>query len=111
MRAQRYSSALSLTSGIHKVVVMAAPWPLYSRERRGTHCIIDWVGPRAGLDGCGKYCLTPGFKLRSVKPIASRYTDRATLSHMLIRGPINNTNVVFSKALLEVKCAQATPNH
>ena len=24
------------------------------RERPGTHCIRGWVGPRAGLDGCGK---------------------------------------------------------
>ena len=24
------------------------------RERPGTHCIGGWVGPRAGLDGCGK---------------------------------------------------------
>jgi len=23
------------------------------RERPGDHCIGDWVGPRAGLDGCG----------------------------------------------------------
>ena len=23
-------------------------------ERPGTHCIGGWVGPRAGLDGCGK---------------------------------------------------------
>jgi hypothetical protein len=21
-------------------------------KRPGTHCIGDWVGPRAGLDGC-----------------------------------------------------------
>jgi hypothetical protein len=24
------------------------------RKSRGTHCIGGWVGPRAGLDGCGK---------------------------------------------------------
>jgi hypothetical protein len=24
------------------------------RERHSTHCIGGWVGPRAGLDGCGK---------------------------------------------------------
>jgi hypothetical protein len=30
------------------------PWPLYPRERHGTYCIGDWVGPRADLDGCGK---------------------------------------------------------
>jgi len=35
-------------------VVNATSWPLYPRERPGTHCIGGWVGPRAGLDGCGK---------------------------------------------------------
>jgi len=35
-------------------VVNATPRPLYPRERRGTHCIGGWVGPRAGLDRCGK---------------------------------------------------------
>jgi len=24
------------------------------RERRGTYCVIGLVGPRPGLDGCGK---------------------------------------------------------
>jgi hypothetical protein len=28
--------------------------PLYPRERPGTYCIGGWVGPRVGLDGCGK---------------------------------------------------------
>jgi hypothetical protein len=23
-------------------------------KKPGTHCIGGWVGPRAGLDGCGK---------------------------------------------------------
>ena len=35
-------------------VVNATTRPLYPRERPGTHCIVGWVGPRAGLDGCGK---------------------------------------------------------
>jgi hypothetical protein len=35
-------------------VVNATPRPLYPRERPGTHFIGGWVGPRAGLDGCGK---------------------------------------------------------
>jgi len=35
-----------------KVVVNApAALPL---ERPGTHCTGGWVGPGAGLDGCGK---------------------------------------------------------
>ena len=35
-------------------VVNATHLPLYPRERPGTHCIGGWVGPMAGLDGCGK---------------------------------------------------------
>ena len=35
-------------------VVNATPRPLYPREWPGTHCIGSWVGPRAGLDCCGK---------------------------------------------------------
>jgi hypothetical protein len=35
-------------------VVSLTPRPLYPRERPGTHCIGGWVGPRAGLYGCGK---------------------------------------------------------
>jgi len=31
-----------------------APVALYPRERPGTHCTGDWVGPRAGLHRCGK---------------------------------------------------------
>jgi hypothetical protein len=36
------------------VVVNATPRPIYPRERLDVHCIGDWVGPRPGLDGCGK---------------------------------------------------------
>ena len=50
----RYSSTLSLTSTLDVWVVNATPRPLYPRERPGTHCIGGWVGPRAGLNGCGK---------------------------------------------------------
>ena len=31
-----------------------APAALYPRERPGTHFTGGWVGPSAGLDGCGK---------------------------------------------------------
>ena len=31
-----------------------APAALYLRKSPGTHCTRDWVGPRTGLDRCGK---------------------------------------------------------
>ena len=55
-----------------------APAALYTRERPGTHCIGSWVGPRAGLDRCGKSHPPPGFDPRTVQPLASCYTDCAT---------------------------------
>jgi hypothetical protein len=59
-------------------VVKAMPWSLYPRERPGSHCIGGRVGPGAGLDRGGKSRLSPGFDLRTVQPVASRYTDYAT---------------------------------
>jgi hypothetical protein len=51
----RYSSTLSFNfSTIRRWVVNAMPWSLYPWDRPGTHCIGGLVGPRAGLDGCGK---------------------------------------------------------
>ena len=44
-------------------------------KRPGTNCIGSWVGPRTGLDGCGKSRPQPGFDPRTVQPIAIRYTD------------------------------------
>jgi len=34
--------------------VNATSRPLYPWERPGIHCIGGWVGPRAGLEVCGK---------------------------------------------------------
>jgi hypothetical protein len=56
-------------------VVNAMPRPLYTRERPVTHCIGGSVGPRAGLDWCGKSRPPPGSDPQTVKPVASRYTD------------------------------------
>jgi hypothetical protein len=57
-------------------VVNATPRPFLSpRNRPVTHCIKGWVGPRAGLDGCGKSRPPPGFDSRTAQPVASRYTD------------------------------------
>jgi hypothetical protein len=50
-------------------------------DRPGTHCVGGWVGPRAGLDGCGKSRPPPGFDPRTVQPVASRYTDYPVPTH------------------------------
>jgi hypothetical protein len=34
-----------------------------------------WVGPRAGLDGCGKISPSPGFDPRTVQPVGSCYRE------------------------------------
>ena len=52
-----------------------APAALPPRNRPDTPCIGDWVGPRAGLDVCGKSHPSPGFDPRTFQPAASRYTD------------------------------------
>jgi hypothetical protein len=58
--------------------------PIYSREWPGTHFIEGWVGPRAGLDGCGKSRLTTGFDPRTVHPVPTELT-RPTLYYELSR--------------------------
>jgi hypothetical protein len=52
--------------------------PLFTPGRPGTHCTGGWVGPRAGLDRCGKSRPPPGFDPRTIQPVASRCTDYAT---------------------------------
>jgi hypothetical protein len=54
-----------------------APAALPPGKWPSTHCIGGWVGPNAGLDGCGKYRPPPGFDPRTVQLVASRYTDYA----------------------------------
>jgi hypothetical protein len=41
----------------------------------GTHCIGDWVGPRAGLDRCRNSRPPSGHDPRTFQPVASPYTD------------------------------------
>ena len=52
-----------------------APATLPPGKKAGTYCIGGWVGPRAGLGGCEKSRLPPGFDLQTVQHVARRYTD------------------------------------
>ena len=49
-----YNFTLSLTLAQDGVVVNVTIRPLYPLERPGNHRKKVWVGPRAGMDGCGK---------------------------------------------------------
>ena len=50
----------------------------------GTYCTGSWVGPRAGMDACGKISPLPGFDPQTFQPTVSRYTDYAILAHVLL---------------------------
>jgi hypothetical protein len=51
------------------------------------------VGPRAGLDRCGKISSPPGFDARIVRPVATRYTDYATRSTFQTQRSSKFTNI------------------
>jgi hypothetical protein len=73
---QRYSSTLSLT-----LVLDCGGWltprsgRITPRGRHDTHRIGGWLGPKAGLDRCGKSRSPQEFDPRIVHPVASRYTN------------------------------------
>jgi hypothetical protein len=50
-------------------MVDATSRPLYPRERPDIRCIGGWVGPRAGLDRCGKSERRTIFFTKNVKVI------------------------------------------
>ena len=56
-------------------VKLHAPAALPPGKRPGTDFIGGWVGPRAGLDGCGKSRPRRDSIPGPSSPIASRYTD------------------------------------
>ena len=59
-----YNSTPSLTSALVGVGGQRHAPAALLRERPSTHCTGGWVGPRAGLERCGKSCphwdLIPG---------------------------------------------------
>ena len=65
-----------------------APAALPPGKRPGTHFIGGWVGPRTGVDGCGKSRPPPGFDPRTIQPVASR--------HMLVDVLIISCPIIFA---------------
>jgi hypothetical protein len=82
-KAQRCSSTLSLTSALDGVGGQRhAPAALPLGKRPGTHCVGGWVGPKVGVDGCGKSRPPTGIRSRTVQAVASCYTDSATMVYI-----------------------------
>ena len=52
-------------------------------QRLDTQFTGGWVGPRAGVDGCGKLFLTTS-TTPDHQPVTSRYTDWAILAHYIL---------------------------
>jgi len=80
-----YSSILSLTLALHSVGgKRCPPKPLLPLGKKpSTYCIGGWVGPRTGLDRCGKLASPPGFDPQTIQPIASCYTNCSILAYLL----------------------------
>jgi hypothetical protein len=64
-------------------VFNATPWPLYTRERPGSHCIGGWMGPQDWSGQVRKILPPPAFDPRTVQLVASRYTHYAIPAHSL----------------------------
>jgi len=75
-------------------VVSATPQPLYPRERPGTNCAGGWVGPRAGLNGCGKSRPPPRFDPRNVQPVAEVNTVPIGMCHS-VTGTSRSIHLTF----------------
>jgi hypothetical protein len=89
-RGSRGIALLFLTNGTRRGVrgQRHAPAALYSWERTGTPCTGGWVGPRAGLDRCGK---SRPHRIRSPdRPVRSQSLYRLrSPAHIFSGGSVN----------------------
>ena len=72
-------STLSLTSALDgRECLTPRPGRFTPGKRPGTHFTVDWVGPRAGMDGCGKSCPQSGhIKIITLKSCDNKSSDVA----------------------------------
>ena len=67
------------------------------------------MGPRAGLDRRGKSHPPPGLDPRTVQPVASRYTDRATGPHNTVSTTKASVTSFRLKVAVFLKFGQLLP--
>ena len=91
----RYSSTVCLTPALNGWVVNTTPRPLYPRDP--VPITQGWVGPRVGLNGCGK-------SRPPTTPILS--PDRSARTVTI---PTELTRPIYP-SLMEVNCTQTLSN-
>jgi hypothetical protein len=65
--------------------VNATPRPLYPGAKiPDTHYIGGWVGPRSGMDGCGKSLPPTGIDPRTFRHVSSRYPGPLHLQDIIL---------------------------
>jgi hypothetical protein len=64
-------------------------------KRPATHCTGDWVGPRAGLDGCGKYRLHTEIPSPDL-PVRSESLNRLSYPGLVIQYRHLNVLLTYS---------------
>jgi hypothetical protein len=74
-------------------------------KRPGAYFTEGWVGPKAGLDGCGKSRFPPGFDPLIVQPVARPYVVRSkkilvTVKIVIITVIIKNINILYIVAYI-----------
>jgi hypothetical protein len=74
--SNKYNSTLPLISALDQ--------DGWLKRRPGIHFTGRWVGPRAGLDECGKSRPSPGIHPRTVQRLVSRYTVYAIPAQTLV---------------------------
>ena len=104
----RYSSPLSLTSALsggrqstlrpgRTLPPGKIRYPLYRRLG----------GSRGQFGGCGKSLPPLGFDPRSVRPVASRYTDCVIAAHMVKKYVLHILSLCLQPLVSSMKCACA----
>ena len=69
------------------------------------------MGPRAGLDRCGKSRPPPGFDHRTVQTVASRYTDYSIRPTTSLSPPKNAYIFMWLQYVVNTPAQSETPKY
>jgi hypothetical protein len=76
----------------------------------GTHCTGGWVGPRTGLDRCGKSRPPPGFDPWTVQPVAQSLYRLSYPAHIPVSRSPKFSTVPTKSTSVSVNIRPCTTN-